>query len=149
MKTSQAAEVMFIYLLRLANNAPPNPCVHLTKLLVALIVWFAPLEVILLSVMIAVKRFTGNAKTDILQQVEKAMGLKAGEKVVRIHTIKITNVCREPLRRMVDEAWYGRHEVILEGFPLSTPQEFVDLYCRANKCKPDTIVTRIEFEYLD
>lgn len=86
---------------------------------------------------------------DILQQVEKAMGLKAGEKVVRIHKIKITSVCREPLRRMIDEPAYGRCEVILEGFPNLTPQEFVDLYCKANKCTPAKIVARIQFEYLD
>lgn len=86
---------------------------------------------------------------DVIQQVEKAMGLKKGEKIVRIHKIRVIGVRREWLRRMVDEPAYGRCEVILEGFPNFTPQEFVDLYCQANKCTPDSLVTRISFEYLD
>lgn len=84
-----------------------------------------------------------------IQQVEKAMGLKKGDKVVKIHKIRVTSVRREPLRRMVDEPTYGRCEIILEGFSELTPQEFVDLFCKANKCTPDSLVTRIAFEYLD
>jgi len=39
-------------------------------------------------------------------------------------------------------------DCVLEGFPEMTPAEFVAMYCKANKCNPDKVVTRIEFIYL-
>lgn len=49
---------------------------------------------------------------------------------------------------MITLPHYGAQEVILEGFPDMTPPEFVDMFCRHNKCRPDKLVNRIRFEYL-
>jgi hypothetical protein len=79
---------------------------------------------------------------DIVQQVEKGMGLKKGEKVKKIHLIKIKSVRPEPLYN-IDKADCAR-----EGFPGWTPGEFIRMFCTHNKCKSHTEVNRIEFEYI-
>lgn len=91
---------------------------------------------------------------DILSGVEKGMGLKAGEKIVRLATIRIINVSVEPLRRITDDLDYGFEECQKEGFGdhpvLHCPSEFTKFFCRSHKnCTPETEVTRIEFEYLN
>jgi hypothetical protein len=87
---------------------------------------------------------------DILMAVEKAMGLGKGGKVKRLGLIRVKDVRREPLRRMVDDLAYGCAEVVREGFPDKTPVGFVAFYSQANKCDALTaIVTRIEFEKVD
>ena len=85
---------------------------------------------------------------DIVQQVVKCQGLKKGEKVEKIHLIRIKSTRWEPLTRMVTNPVYGYKECALEGFPDLTPDEFVAMFCKANKCRPDREVNRIEFEYL-
>lgn len=84
--------------------------------------------------------------------VEKLRGLRKGEKIRPIgEPITFTSIRREPLSTMLDHPVYGANECAMEGFGddaiLSDPREFVAMFCRANKCSPDTIVTRIEFEY--
>jgi len=82
-----------------------------------------------------------------LMAVEKAMGLGKGGKVKRLGLIRVKDVRREPLRRMVDDRAYGVQECEREGFPQMTTKGFVEFFCDSHKgCKPDTIVTRIEFE---
>jgi hypothetical protein len=78
----------------------------------------------------------------VIQAIVKGMGLKKGEKVERICDIRVVGKRREPLNHITDE------DCVLEGFPHLSPLDFVDMYRRANKCQPDKIVTRIEFEYL-
>lgn len=90
---------------------------------------------------------------DLLQGVEKGMGLKAGEKIVRLCTIRIIDVRAEPLDRLTAEPAYGTDECRKEGFgdhpTLSRPAEFVKFFCASHKgCKPDSTVTRIEFQYI-
>jgi hypothetical protein len=85
---------------------------------------------------------------DVLNGVEKCQGLKKGEKVVKLGQHRVMDVRREPLGLMTDNLVYGRMECIREGFPDMTPVEFVEMYCKHNKCTPDTVITRIEFEYL-
>jgi hypothetical protein len=80
---------------------------------------------------------------DIIQQVLKSMGLKKGEKVEKIHLIRILNTWPEPLSVITHD------EVRREGFPDMTPSDFIDMFCKHNNCQPDAIVNRIEFEYLD
>src|SRR5690606_12701437 len=77
----------------------------------------------------------------------KCMGLKKGERVEKHGAIRVVSARREPLRRMLDDPGYGHAECHREGFPDMTPAEFVDFYCRANRCTPDEEVTRIEFAY--
>jgi hypothetical protein len=76
---------------------------------------------------------------DWFMGIEKGMGLKKGERQVELGPSKAVHVRREPLSfiRLVD--------VRREGFPGMTQDEFVRFFCRANRCKPDAVVTRIEF----
>lgn len=79
-----------------------------------------------------------------LMACRKCMGLKPGEKIVRLGVIEVVSVRREPLNRMTADAAYGREEAIREGFPHMSGGEFVEMFCRAMKGSPDTVVTRIE-----
>ena len=85
----------------------------------------------------------------LLQPVRKGMGLKPGEKVERLRgPIRVTGVEHEPLRMLLDSPIYGQRECAREGFPEYTPASFIDMFCRSHKgCTPDSVVTRIEFEY--
>jgi hypothetical protein len=87
---------------------------------------------------------------EVLCAVEKGQGLKRGEKVVRLGCIKVTDVRREPLRRLLDDADYGSAEVGREAFPEQSPSEFVEFFCRTHLgCTPDSEVTRIKYVFLD
>jgi len=90
---------------------------------------------------------------DHLMAVEKAQGLKKGEHVVKISEIVIVNCAPEQLRCIEyssyrdDDTKPGgiRKETLREGFPLMTPESFVKMFCKFNKCTPETIVNRIVF----
>lgn len=90
----------------------------------------------------------------MVQPVRKGMGLRPGEKIVRLGgPVRITNVRREPLRMLTDDTDYGFAETALEGFPephaWHWPSEFVRMFCSTHKgCMPETIITRIAFEYI-
>lgn len=85
----------------------------------------------------------------LVQQVVKGMGLKKGEKIEKIHVIQILSNTPEPLRRLTDDPAYGRAEVIKEGFPEMTPEQFVEMFCKSHKgCTPESLVNRIEFHYI-
>jgi hypothetical protein len=91
---------------------------------------------------------------DLLRGVEKGMGLKAGEKVRLLATIRVVSVRAEPLSAMTADLDYGRAECEKEGFgdhaTLSWPSPFVEFFCGSHRgCTPDTVVSRIEFEYVD
>jgi len=91
---------------------------------------------------------------DIVCGVLKSQGLKPGEKIERLGGILLTDVRREPLRRLTDDLDYGFAETTREGFPeghpLHWPSEFVTFFCDSHKgCEPDSPVTRIEYGYLD
>ena len=81
---------------------------------------------------------------EILNACVQCQGLKKGQTVQRICQIRVTEVRREPLNAMIGEYL----ECMLVGFPLWSTGDFVQFYCKANKCKPDKIITRIRFEYL-
>lgn len=74
--------------------------------------------------------------------IEKGQGLKRGEKQVVMGENIVVSARRERLDA-IDQS-----DVVREGFPDMTPAEFVAFFCKANSCKPDTIVTRIEFRKL-
>ncbi|WP_425952966.1 hypothetical protein [Ralstonia pseudosolanacearum] len=91
---------------------------------------------------------------DLLRGVEKGMGLKAGEKVKPLATIRVVSVRPEPLSLMTQDPEYGLKECAKEGFgdhpTLRWPSEFIHFFCGSHRgCTPDTVVTRIEFEYVD
>ncbi|TXH00054.1 MAG: hypothetical protein E6R08_01055 [Nevskiaceae bacterium] len=90
----------------------------------------------------------------VLRAVEKCMGLKRGEKVVQLQTIRIVSVRPERLSAMTEDVEYGLAECAKEGFgdhpTLSDPAAFVAFFCKSHKrCSPQTTVQRIEFEYVD
>lgn len=80
---------------------------------------------------------------DRLQAVEKAQGLKRGEKIVPLGVIVVVSVRREALNAITQE------DVIAEGFSDLTPAQFVAFFCDFNKCAPDATITRIAFRYLE
>lgn len=80
---------------------------------------------------------------DIVCGVEKGQGLKKGEKVKRLGLIRIKSTRPEPLNDIT------REDVIREGFSGLTRMEFIVMFCQHNKCRMNTLVNRIEFEYLD
>lgn len=86
----------------------------------------------------------------LLQPVVKGQGLKKGEKVQKIGgPIRVKYVTREPLQR-ISTYPHVPTELASEGFPEMTPADFVTMFCQANPgCTGETIVTRIQFEYVD
>ncbi len=74
-----------------------------------------------------------------LTAVRKGMGLARGEKQVVLCEIEIVSTRWERLDAITAE------DVRREGFPGETPEGFVAFFCRANGCKPATVVNRIEF----
>ena len=88
---------------------------------------------------------------DIVNACVKCMGLKPGEKIERLGKIRIVSTRLEPLSSMVHDMEYGCSEAAREGFPGMTGYKFVVMFC--DHMKPplgsDTLVNRIEFEYLE
>lgn len=79
-----------------------------------------------------------------LQGVVKGMGLKKDEHPEALGIIEVVSVGREQLS-VITQA-----EVNREGFPEMTPAEFVEMFCKGHRgCKPETVVTRIEYRYTD
>lgn len=86
---------------------------------------------------------------DVVMGVEKGMGLKPGEQIVRLGPIRIVDTRGEELRRMTDDEEYGAREVALEGFQI-LPSTFVLFFVDSHRgCRPDTVINRIAFEYVE
>lgn len=80
---------------------------------------------------------------DRLTLCRKVMGRKKGEPLVRIAEVEVVSVDRVLLDCITHA------DVAREGFPGASPEAFVDFFCTAMRCTPDTRVTRIEWRYLD
>jgi len=81
---------------------------------------------------------------DVVQPVEKGMGLKKGEKVKKLGgPILIISTRREPLNAIMHA------DVWREGFGSASPCWFVAMMRRHYRCVVDKECNRIEFEYLD
>jgi len=82
---------------------------------------------------------------DVVQPVRKAMGLKKGEQIEKLgFPIRIVSASAEPLFKITQE------DVIKEGFPGWTPEQFCNFLAEKYKCDPHVaIVNRIEFEYVN
>ncbi|BDD88714.1 hypothetical protein [Desulfofustis limnaeus] len=80
--------------------------------------------------------------TVVVMGVEKGMGLRRGEKVVRLGLIRIVSVRAEQLAAITDA------DVVAEGFPDKDQEWFIEMFCRHNRVVPGTVVNRIEFEYV-
>jgi len=79
----------------------------------------------------------------VVQAVEKARGLKKGEKIKPLGLIRIVAVSSEPLHAI------SAADVVREGYPDWSPQQFIEMFMRQNKVSADTRVNRIEFEYIE
>lgn len=88
---------------------------------------------------------------DLIQAVEKGMGLKKGEKVKKLAVLKVVSVRQEPLNEIHKVSNYWREELDKEGFPhFEYPYQFTDMFIKSHKGVRDTTpITRIEFEYVD
>lgn len=85
----------------------------------------------------------------LLWQVEKSQGLKKGEKVKRIHLIRVVSTRWEPLSKMLFDPVYGYEECKLEGFPDYTPDEFIEMFQKTHHNWPiDKDLNRIQYEYI-
>ncbi len=79
---------------------------------------------------------------EVVEGVEKGMGLKKGERIVKLGQIVILSTRTEPLNAITQD------DCIREGFPDLTPEQFVDMLCRHYGCRADQTINRIEFGYL-
>ena len=77
-----------------------------------------------------------------LMACKKCQGIKPGE-LVRITPIQVVKVNVESLYDITP------YDVVREGFPNMSPDEFIEMFCKHMKVKPDREITRIEFEYVD
>ena len=77
-----------------------------------------------------------------LRAVEKAMGLKRGEKVRDLAVIEVVDVRRELIEDITAA------DVVAEGFPDWTAERFVEAFCKAMRCDPADECVRIEFRYV-
>ena len=81
---------------------------------------------------------------DHLRGVRKAMGLKKGQRQELLAIVEVVSVTREPLSAITQE------DVIREGFHDMTPAGFVDMFCDSHGgVVPSSVITRIEFRYVD
>jgi hypothetical protein len=79
---------------------------------------------------------------DVLNGCKQCQGLKKGEKVIKLGQIKVVSIKREQLCKIT------RSDIVKEGFSGLTKWEFIAFFCEYMKVTPQTIVTRIEFEYI-
>lgn len=77
---------------------------------------------------------------DRVMAVEKGMGLKKGEKINQIYEIEIISTRPEPLNAITQS------DVIREGFPEWTPEQFIEMLVNHYKVDPEKVINRIEFK---
>jgi len=80
---------------------------------------------------------------DTLTLCAKTRGLKKGEPLVRLAEVEVVSVRQERLNDITQQ------EVIREGFAPWGVGQFIFFFCRHMHVTPDTVVTRIEWRYLD
>ena len=81
-------------------------------------------------------------KGDLICGVEKAMGLQKGEKIKRLGVIRIISNDVVRLDSITQD------DVIKEGFPNWKPADFINLITKHYNVKSDSMINRIEFEYV-
>ncbi len=79
---------------------------------------------------------------DRLRAVDKAMGLKRGQKPRELGIIEVVGIRLEPLDAITDD------DCAREGFPEMRAAEFVAFFCKHMKCEPSQLVARVEFDLL-
>ena len=84
---------------------------------------------------------------DILNAVEKSMGLKKGEKIKSLGLIRVVSATKEPLSNLLHDG-YGDNEVRREGYPFDckTGKEFAEILAQKSGKTIHDECMRIEFE---
>jgi hypothetical protein len=87
---------------------------------------------------------------DLIQAVEKGMGLKAGQKVRKLAVIRVISAEREWMSGFTARP-DAQAECEREGFPEMTPEQFNSFFRRSHPDPgaDDLRVTRIEFQYVE
>ncbi len=81
---------------------------------------------------------------DQLQLVPKVMGFERGARIDKSGpVVTVVSVRRERLDAITQE------DCAREGFPEYTPEQFIQMFCRAFKVTPSANITRIEWKYSD
>lgn len=81
---------------------------------------------------------------EVLNACVQCQGLAKGQKVEVITRIRVLRAGAEPLDAITPV------ECAKEGFPNLSPRQFMSLFMTTHKgARPETIVNRIEFEYLE
>lgn len=110
-----------------------------------------------ISFMLTIPQFRARTKTvtrrngwaflkpgDLLMGCEKCQGLGKGGELVKLGAIRVKDVRRERLGLITLD------DCIREGFPEMSPPQFVEMFCKTHKgVTRQTIITRIQFEYVD
>ena len=66
---------------------------------------------------------------ELIQAVDKMLGLKKGEHPKKLAVIRVMSTRWEPLNAITKD------EVVREGFPDMTPEQFVIMFCEKMKCQ--------------
>jgi hypothetical protein len=82
---------------------------------------------------------------DLVQAVDKAQGLKKGERMEKLAVIRIVKTRREPVAAIMEYP----NDAALEGYPKLSAREFAARFCALTGNGLAAMVTRIEFEYVD
>jgi hypothetical protein len=91
---------------------------------------------------------------DVVQPVRKSMGLRKGEKVVKLGPpIRIVSNTPEALTALLGNQDYGFEELAREGFAmhaeLDHPKVWIEWFAKGHGCTTDQVVNRIEFDYTE
>ena len=78
-----------------------------------------------------------------LQGCVKCQGRKPGEQLQKLAVVEVVSIRAEKLWDITTE------DCEREGFPGMDPHEFVEMFCDSMGCRPDVMVSRIEFKYVD
>lgn len=78
---------------------------------------------------------------DKIRAVVKTRGLRANESISILATLTVVSTSFRPLNTITQA------EVIAEGFPTSTPAEFVAWFSIKTKCQPTYSLTFISFTF--
>ncbi|DBA34717.1 TPA_asm: hypothetical protein vir519_00052 [Caudoviricetes sp. vir519] len=79
---------------------------------------------------------------DYLKAVDRVMGFQRGQHPVMFGIIQVQSTGWEPLGDITQE------DVIAEGFPALTTEEFIAFFCQEMRCTRDTLVNKICFQKL-
>lgn len=86
---------------------------------------------------------------DTLTLCRKVQGRKPGEPIERLAEVEIVEIRREPLRAVSRYSLETWPEVVAEGFPGMSGDEFMQrFFIDAQGIQPDDLITRIEWRYV-